>query len=294
MAPRRIQTVADIRSAVSEAKSQGQSVGFVPTMGFLHEGHGSLIRQAKEENDVVVMSIFVNPLQFTDQADLATYPRDTDRDDAIANDNGADLIFSPEVVDMYPTGEPATEVSVSGVTEVWEGRFRPGHFDGVTFVVAKLFNIVLPDRAYFGEKDFQQLATVRQMVVDLSIPCDIVGCPIIRDPDGLALSGRNSRRSTEERQKALVLSAALKAGRQAFLDGSQAPEQAEHAMRHVLATEPGIDVDYAVAVDCETLEPATDSSVPFQLLVAARIGDVRLIDNIRVGGPPTSELLASA
>jgi pantoate--beta-alanine ligase len=252
-------------------------------MGALHAGHVSLMARARADCDVVAVSIFVNPLQFGDPQDIAHYPRTLDRDLEECAAAGVDVVFVPAVTEMYP-GWPnpvATTVSVQGVSDGWEGASRPGHFDGVATVVAKLFSIVGPCRAYFGEKDFQQLAVVRRMAADLSLPVVVVGCPIVREPDGLALSSRNVRLSAEERRAAVVLSRALAAGRAELEAGIGHSSAVAQAMRAVMESEPLVHLDYAVAVSagdlvaCELIEDP--SSV--RLLIAAEVGPVRLIDN---------------
>jgi pantoate--beta-alanine ligase len=252
-------------------------------MGALHAGHVSLMERAGVECDVVAVSIFVNPLQFGDPEDIAKYPRTMSADLAACEVAGVDVVFAPTVTDMYP-GWPAalpTTVSVSGVSKGWEGGSRPGHFDGVATVVAKLFSIAGPCRAYFGEKDYQQLSVVRQMAADLSLPVDVVGCPIVREADGLALSSRNVRLSPEERQAAVVLSRALAAGRAALEDGVHSAVAVSEVMRHVVGTEPGVRLDYAVAVGVDDLVAAVQIDDPslVRLLIAAEVGPVRLIDN---------------
>jgi pantoate--beta-alanine ligase len=243
-------------------------VGFVPTMGYLHEGHASLMRRARAENDVVVASIFVNPLQFGPAEDLAAYPRDLERDTAIAAGAGVDYLFVPSAEEMYPGGRPSTTVTVAGVSEGMEGASRPSHFAGVATVVAKLLAIVGPCRAYFGEKDFQQLMVVRRLVADLSLPVEVVGCPTVREPDGLAMSSRNVYLSADERRAATVLHRALLAGAAASdLDRARA------AMAEVVAAEPLATLDYAEAIE----QPGE-----VRLLVAARVGSTRLIDNMGV------------
>lgn len=264
-----IETVAELRTVLDAERTLRRSVGFVPTMGFLHEGHASLMRAAREVNDVVVTSIFVNPLQFGANEDLAAYPRDLERDLALAEANGVDLVFAPPVEEMYP--QPVlTSVSVAEVSEGTEGASRPGHFAGVATVVAKLFNIVGPCRAYFGEKDFQQLLVVRRMVADLSVPVEVVGCPTVREPDGLALSSRNVYLGPEERQAATVLSRALQEGAAAVEAGERDPERLRALMAGVVDAEPLASLDYA-----EVLELPGH----LRLLIAARVGKARLIDN---------------
>jgi pantoate--beta-alanine ligase len=259
---RTIRTVRELRAHLGATPG---SVGLVPTMGALHAGHESLIRAAREENDVVVVSLFVNPAQFNDPRDLDTYPRDERRDAEIAERHGADILFAPAQDEVYRAGA-STKVIVEGLGEVFEGAHRgPGHFAGVCTVVAKLFNMVQPGRAYFGQKDAQQVAVLKRMVADLDFPLEIRVQPTVRDPDGLALSSRNARLSPEERQRALVLSAAVHAG----LD----------AGRELLA-ERGIEPEYFAAVDPETFEAPGDL-----IVIAATIGTTRLIDNAKAATP---------
>jgi pantoate--beta-alanine ligase len=278
-------------------RASGRTVGLVPTMGALHAGHISLVERARSECDVVAMSIFVNPLQFGDPEDIAKYPRTMEADLAACVAAGVDIVFAPTVLAMYPNW-PATlptTVSVSGVSEGWEGASRPGHFDGVATVVAKLFAIAGPCRAYFGEKDYQQLAVVRQMTADLSLPVDVVGCPIVREADGLALSSRNVRLSTEERRMAVVLSRALAAGRAALTDGLRSAATLTDIMRHVVQREPGVHLDYAVAVGVDDLVAATQIDDPslVRLLIAAEVGPVRLIDNCSGAAVPSHGIVSS-
>jgi pantoate--beta-alanine ligase len=252
-------------------------------MGALHEGHISLIARAHQECDVVAVSIFVNPLQFGDPEDIAHYPRTFERDLALCAEAGAHVVFAPSVSEMYPSwpDPPATTISVRGVSDKWEGASRPGHFDGVATVVAKLFAAAGPCRAYFGLKDFQQLAVVRRMASDLCLPVDIVGCPIVREPDGLARSSRNVRLSDPERRAAQILSRALAAGRSAVAAGERDGGAVRIAMCAVTDQEPLVDLDYAVAVDATTLDEVTTVADPatVRLLIAATVGPVRLIDN---------------
>jgi pantoate--beta-alanine ligase len=280
---RLVETVAECRELLQWARATGRSVGLVPTMGALHAGHVSLMNRARAENDVVAVSIFVNPLQFGDPEDIAHYPRTLDWDRDVCDEAGVDLIFAPSVREMYPHWPTpvATTVSVGGVSEGWEGASRPGHFDGVATVVAKLFAIAGPCRAYFGEKDFQQLAVVRQMVADLSLPIDVVGCPIVRERDGLALSSRNVRLSPEERNAAVVLSRALAEGRALLEEGVEYSSTVAEAMRRVIESEPLVRLDYAVAVGREDLvaREIIEDPASVRLLIAADVGPVRLIDN---------------
>jgi pantoate--beta-alanine ligase len=265
-------TIAGLRKELDRERAAGRTVGFVPTMGSLHDGHAALMRRARAECDVAAASIFVNPLQFGAGEDFGAYPRDLERDSAIAGESGVDVLFTPSVDEMYPDGTPmATRVRVEipGVTDVMEGASRPGHFDGVATVVAKLLSIVGPCRAYFGEKDFQQLLVVRRLVADLSLPVDVVGCETVREPDGLARSSRNVYLAADERAAATVLSRALRAGAAHVPD----LDAARRAMAEVVAGEPLATLDYA---DVLTL-PAE-----VRLLIAARVGRARLIDNLGV------------
>ncbi len=278
-----VETLAAFTAALDAARARGARVGLVPTMGALHAGHRSLIERARRDNDEVAVTIFVNPLQFGDPDDIAHYPRTPAADLAACRDSGASVVFAPPVTEMYPShpAPPATTVSVAGLTDRWEGAARPGHFDGVTTVVAKLFAAAGPCRAYFGEKDFQQLAVVRRMAADLSFPVEVVGCPTVREPDGLALSSRNVRLGPAERAAAPVLSRALAAGRRAVAGGTADPSAVVLAMEAELATEPLVVPDYAAVVDDADLGvPATLAGAGgLRLLVAARLGPVRLIDN---------------
>ena len=273
--------VADLRAAVEAVRRQGGRVGLVPTMGYLHEGHQSLVTRSASENDLAVVSIFVNPLQFAEGEDYGTYPRDLDRDRELCAAAGAGLIFAPPTEEMYPQ-TPVTSVAVKGLNAVLEGRFRPTHFDGVTTVVAKLFSMLGPGRAYFGEKDYQQLAIIRRMTADLSLPVEVVGCPTFREPDGLAMSSRNVYLTDDERPAATVLWRSLQAGRDAVVKGSRDPDEVEAVMAAVLAAEPKASPDYAAVVDAATLERPDVLAGELRLLVAARVGRARLIDNVGV------------
>ena len=267
---------------LDEERRAGRTVGVVLTMGALHEGHASLLRRAADECDVVVLTLFVNPIQFAEAADLANYPRTLESDLAVARAEGCDLVFAPSVEEMYPDWPrpPATTVTVHALVDRWEGASRPGHFDGVATVVTKFLSAAGRCRTYFGEKDFQQLAVVRRLARDLSLPAEIVGCPIVREPDGLAMSSRNARLSPAERVAAVTLSRALAAGAAAFASGA-ARADVEAAMVREVAGQPLVDLDYAVLVGADDLEPAdAGSAAPLRLLVAARVGPVRLIDNL--------------
>ena len=273
-----IERIADLRTVLDAERCAGRTVGLVPTMGALHDGHASLVRQAASECDVVVTTIFVNPLQFGAGEDLAAYPRDLDGDCRLAEKAGADLVFAPSVEEMYRTGV-VTTVHVDGPSQGLEGASRPTHFDGVATVVAKLFNAAGPCRAYFGEKDFQQLAVVRRMAADLSFPIDVVGCTTVRERDGLALSSRNAYLTAEERQAAPVLHRALRAGKAAIQSGERDPSAVRDLVAAVIEAEPLVTLDYAAVVGADDLiQPATLSG-DLRLLVAARLGRARLIDN---------------
>ncbi|MEA2434320.1 MAG: pantoate--beta-alanine ligase [Actinomycetota bacterium] len=272
-----IRSEAELREILEPARREGRTIGFVPTMGALHAGHLSLVQAAKERTDLVVLSIFVNPLQFGPGEDLSRYPRDEQRDLDLSRAEGVDVAFLPSVEEMYPR-DRSTVVSVGGVSEPLEGASRPGHFDGVATVVAKLFNQVRPDVVFFGQKDAQQLAVIRRMVRDLAFPVEVIAHPTVREPDGLALSSRNAYLGPDDRKKAVVISQALEAGR-AALDHGSGTEGAEAAMAELLRSIDGIEVDYARAVDPDTFEhPAPDRDV--LLAVAARVGPARLIDNV--------------
>jgi len=259
----------------------GRGVGFVPTMGYLHRGHLELIRRARAENPEVAVSIFVNPLQFGPSEDYERYPRDEERDLALLEAEGVDFAFLPTKEELYPPGF-STFVEVTGpLVERWEGAHRPGHFRGVTTVLAKLFNLVRPRRAYFGEKDFQQLAVVRRMVADLGLPLEIVGVPTVREPDGLALSSRNVYLTSEHRRQAAKLYQALTRAREVAKAGGSVAE-AEEAARAVIATIPDFSLDYLAIVDPETLEPLASWVPGARAIVAGRFPEVRLIDNLEV------------
>jgi pantoate--beta-alanine ligase len=273
-----VRTVAELRAALAEARRDGLSIGLVPTMGALHEGHMSLIRRAREQSGVVVMSLFVNPTQFNDPADLDRYPRDEERDAELARGLGVDHLFAPGVHGVYPDGFTTT-VSVTGVSEGLEGRHRGReHFDGVCTVVAKLFNMVSPDAAYFGQKDAQQAVVIRRMVRDLDIPVRIEICPTVRDPDGLALSSRNVRLSPGERVRATALHRALELVREAVQAGERDPDAATEAALTELA-EAGVELEYLEIVAEQTMRPVTRIDGDVLAVVAARVGDTRLIDN---------------
>ena len=277
--PTLISTIDEVRSTLGAARSAGRRIGFVPTMGFLHAGHGSLIEAAREHNDLVIVSIFVNPLQFAPDEDLSDYPRDLGHDRALAGQAGADLIFTPGVDEMYPFGPVLTSVTVDSLAGRWEGASRPTHFAGVATVVAKLFSIIGSCSAYFGEKDFQQLAIIRRMVSDLSMPIDVVGCPIIREPDGLAMSSRNAYLDAAQRSAAPVLRRALDHGLDLIANGERSAAVLHREMAAVVAAEPLATLDYAAAVDAATLDESEVLAGDVRLIIAARVGRPRLIDN---------------
>ena len=278
-----IQTISELRTELEAFRKEGKTIGLVPTMGALHAGHASLVKRAVAENDVVVVSDFVNPTQFNDQNDLLKYPRTLEADCALLESCGATLAFAPSVEEIYP--EPDTrQFSYPPFDTVMEGKFRPGHFNGVCQIVSKLFLMVEPDRAYFGEKDFQQLAIIREMVRKYPFNIQIVGCPIVREEDGLALSSRNARLTPEQRKEALQISRALFAsvdfGRSRIL--RETKEYVEECIRRA----PGLELEYFEIVDGNTLQPvnAWDESNYIVGCMAAYCGDVRLIDNIKYKG----------
>ncbi len=281
-----LHTRDELRGHLERVRGAARSVGLVPTMGALHDGHLSLARAAVEQCDEVVLTIFVNPLQFAAGEDLSAYPRPIERDLALAEAAGVDVVFTPSTTEMYPPGS-STTVHVAGLTETLEGASRPTHFDGVTTIVAKLFALAGPCRAYFGEKDFQQLATVTRMADDLEMPVDVVGCPIVREPDGLAMSSRNVYLTPPQRSAAGVLSAALREGAALVRSGERRGSAVVEAMIAVVHTEPEARLDYAAAVDPSNLEPVDRlvSGAALRLLVAARFGTTRLLDNLSVVVP---------
>lgn len=277
-------TIAALRDALDAARANGSSVGLVPTMGYLHDGHAELVRSAAQDCDEVVVTVFVNPLQFAEGEDLDAYPRDPAGDAEIAADAGATVLFVPDLAEMYPGGRDAvlTQVSVEALSSTMEGRSRRTHFAGVCTVVAKLLNIVGPCRAYFGEKDFQQLAIVRRLVEDLSFPVEVVGRPTVREPDGLALSSRNAYLSDEERRVAPVLQRALQLGAAAIRSGTTDADEVRTLMRSVIQAAPLGELDYVEVADASTLEPQRVAGAGSRLFGAIRFGRARLIDNIGV------------
>ena len=273
-----VTTIDEVRTQVRAWRKEGLTVGLVPTMGYLHEGHQSLIARSVAENDRTVVSDFVNPIQFGPSEDLATYPRDIDRDAALCEATGADLIFHPEASEMYAP-DFCTYVDMDHLTKGLCGASRPIHFRGVCTVVSKLFHIVQPDRAYFGQKDAQQLAVIRRMVRDLNMPLDIVGCPIIREADGLAKSSRNTYLSAEERQAALCLSRALNKGKAAIDAGETDAAKVKAIITAEIEAEPLSRIDYVEIVDWNNLEPVDSTTGSILAAVAVYIGKTRLIDN---------------
>ncbi len=276
-----VKTIKEIRKIVSEWKKEGLTIGFVPTMGYLHEGHQSLIKNALE-NDKVIVSIFVNPIQFGPREDFATYPRDIDRDMEKCSEAGADLIFAPLPEEMY-LNDFSTFVNMTGPTDDLCGKARPGHFKGVCTVVNKLFNIVAPDKAYFGEKDAQQLAVIKRMVRDLNINIKIIGCPIIREKDGLAKSSRNTYLSVEERKAALVINKALTSGKNMIQNGEKNPDKIVSAITSVINEEPLAKIDYIKIVDADTISAVSEINENILVAAAVYIGKTRLIDNFITG-----------
>ena len=273
-----VATVEEVRAQVRAWRQKGLSVGLVPTMGYLHEGHKSLIDKAVEQNDRVVVSVFVNPIQFGPGEDLATYPRDLDRDAALCENAGANLIFHPEPENMY-FDDFCTYIDMDGLTKGLCGKTRPTHFRGVCTVVGKLFNIVQPDRAYFGQKDAQQLAVIRRMVRDLNFNLEIVGCPIIREEDGLAKSSRNTYLSPEERKAAVILHKGLTRGEELANQGEKSANVVKAAIREVIESEPLAKIDYVEIVDFDNMQEIETLERPFLAAVAVYIGKTRLIDN---------------
>jgi pantoate--beta-alanine ligase len=280
-----IETVAATFDATETVRGQGGRVGFIPTMGAFHEGHLSLIRRARADRDFVVVSIFVNPLQFGDAADLAAYPRDQERDLELASGLGVDVIFAPPAEEMYPRGEPETTVDPGPIGERLEGASRPGHFRGVATVLAKLFHAVGPSTAYFGEKDAQQVAVVRRVVSDLSFPIEVVMCPTVREPDGLAMSSRNARLSPDQREAAGCLFLGLSEAAELARSGERDAGRLVAALAREIGATPQARLDYAAVVDDETFEELQAVDRPARAVVAARFGDVRLIDNLLLPTP---------
>jgi pantoate--beta-alanine ligase len=278
---RTVTTIAEARAVLDAVRGEGGRVGLVPTMGYLHDGHASLIDRADRDGSFVFVTIFVNPLQFGPTEDLGAYPRDLERDAAICEAHGAGLVLAPSVEEMYPV-PVLTTVTVAGLSEPMEGASRPTHFAGVATVVAKLFAIAGTCRAYFGEKDWQQLCVVRRVAADLSLPVEVIGCPIVREPDGLALSSRNVYLSATQRSAAPVLQRALLAGRAAILAGERSAAAVTDLMAGMIEDQSLADLDYVAVVDAATLEVTDPLGGELRLLAAARFGRARLLDNVGV------------
>lgn len=276
-----VETIAEVRAQVKEWRAQGLSVGLVPTMGYLHEGHKSLIDRAVAENDKVVVSVFVNPMQFGVGEDLESYPRDMERDSALCENAGAALIFHPQPEEMYHK-DFSSFVDMNTLTKGLCGKTRPIHFRGVCTVVSKLFNIVQPDKAYFGQKDAQQLAVIKHMVDDLNMNVEVIGCPIIREEDGLAKSSRNTYLSAEERKAALILSKTIFMGQKMVEEGETDAVKLVEAMKKNIETEPLAKIDYVKAVDGLTMQQVTELKSPALVAMAVYIGKTRLIDNFMI------------
>ncbi|MFZ0704426.1 MAG: pantoate--beta-alanine ligase [Candidatus Korobacteraceae bacterium] len=274
-----IESVAEMKAVCREITRSGRTLGFVPTMGALHEGHASLVRASKAQCQATVVSIFVNPLQFGPTEDLDKYPRAMERDSKLLQELGVDVLYAPTAGEMYPPGA-TTYVEVSGISDRLDGASRPGHFRGVATVVAKLFEIVRPDRAFFGQKDAAQVAVLRRMVRDLDMDVEVVVCPIVREKDGLAMSSRNAYLNPTERKQALVLNRSLMRVQFEADAGERDTSKLIETGKSVIAEEPGARLDYFAIVDPDTLEPASDVSRPALVAVAAYVGATRLIDNI--------------
>lgn len=272
-----VKTINEVREIISEWKLSGYKIGLVPTMGYLHEGHQSLISRSLE-NDKTVVSIFVNPIQFGPNEDYDAYPRDLESDAEKCRKSGADLIFAPDASEMYEN-DFSTFVDMSGPTDELCGIKRPGHFKGVCTVVSKLFNIVTPDRAYFGQKDAQQLAVIKRMVRDLSFGIEIIGCPIVREEDGLAKSSRNTYLNAEERKAAVIISKALKAGRSMIIEGETDASKIVSFIKSKIETEPLAKIDYVKAVDANSIKPIEEIKGKILIAAAVYFGKTRLIDN---------------
>ncbi|WP_435006750.1 pantoate--beta-alanine ligase [Tundrisphaera lichenicola] len=279
-------TIAEVRRAVADVRRSGRSIGLVPTMGALHDGHLRLVEQARSHSDFVVVSSFVNPTQFGPNEDFRSYPRTPEADADLCARGGADLIFAPEVGEMYPVGPSSTTVDVSTLSRLLEGASRPGHFAGVATVVLKLFQIAIPDQAYFGTKDYQQLLVIRKMVDDLNVPVEIVPVQTVREPDGLAMSSRNRYLDVEQRRAAVILWISLKQAAKAVQEGERDAERIRQILRESVGSEPLARLDYAEVADSETLEPARAVGPGSRTvaLLAVRVGPARLIDNAPLPG----------
>jgi pantoate--beta-alanine ligase len=274
-----ITSISDMQSHADAFRRAGKHVGFVPTMGFLHEGHLSLMRRARQENDIVAASIFVNPTQFGPKEDLDRYPRDAEGDRKKCEAAGVDVLLMPTAAEMYPE-KPVVFVTVEGISDILEGAVRPGHFRGVATVVAKLFDIVKPHKAYFGQKDFQQCVVIKRMVAGLNIDVEVIVLPTVRESDGLAMSSRNTYLDPEQRQKAACIFRALTAGEDLVTSGVQEPETIKQKMRAVLGREKGVEIDYIEVADPDSLAPLERPGGKLVLLIAVRLGNTRLIDNL--------------
>lgn len=274
-----ITTISEMQPLAESLRREGKRIGFVPTMGFLHEGHLSLMRKAREENDIVVVSIFVNPTQFGPNEDLDRYPRDAEGDRTKCESAGVDLLFMPRTNEMY-SEEPAVFVTVEGISDILEGAIRPGHFRGVATVVAKLFNIVKPHKAYFGQKDFQQCVVIRRMVTGLNLDVQIIVLPTVRDTDGLAMSSRNIYLNPEERRTATILHKALTSARDLFMAGEKEPEKLKSKIRTMIQAESRIAIDYIEIADSNNLASPATIGCTMVILIAVRMGRTRLIDNL--------------
>lgn len=280
---RTVETISDMKAIIRNARGKGQTIGFVPTMGYLHEGHLSLAKASTQDNDITIMSIYVNPTQFGVNEDLEKYPRSLERDSMLAEEVGVDVIFTPSNSEMYPTGYK-TYVSVEGITGVLCGKSRPTHFRGVTTIVAKLLHIVEPDHAYFGQKDAQQALVIQKMVMDLNMNTKIHVCPIIRETDGLAMSSRNVYLNSEERKAALCLYQSLLEAEKSFKAGERSREKIEELIYKRIKSESLAQIDYIEIVDSKTLEKVQEITGPVLIALAIKFGATRLIDNIILEG----------
>jgi pantoate--beta-alanine ligase len=273
-----ITTISQMQAHTSRLRDEGDRIGFVPTMGYLHEGHLSLMRKAREDNHALVVSIFVNPTQFGPNEDYDSYPRDLEQDTGMLREVGCDVLFTPSAEEMYPDGN-VTTVSVSGLTDRLCGASRPGHFDGVTTVVNKLFNITKPHRSYFGLKDYQQYRVLHRMVTDLDMDIEVIGLPTVREEDGLAMSSRNAYLSADERESALTLSRSLQVAREVVAEGIRDPSVVEKRVIEMIEEQPLLTIDYVRVLDALTLEAIETIEKPALLALAVRVGPARLIDN---------------
>lgn len=280
----RVVSIEEVRSILRRPRLEGRTIGLVPTMGALHAGHLSLVRASRQRCDLTVVSVFVNPTQFGEGEDFDSYPRDLEADAGLLEEAGVDVLFAPTVPVMYPQGA-TTRIDPGPMSTVWCGASRPGHFAGAATVVAKLLGIVSPDVAFFGEKDYQQLRVIERVVTDLDIDTRIVGCPIVREADGLALSSRNRYLSREDRAHALVLSRSLREAQREAAAGETDASAMEARLAAAISSEPGVELDYAAIVDAKTLEKVTVLIREARALVAARVGSARLIDNVAIPAP---------